>query len=537
VKIRSSFSIFLNTLEVALVSLSALLLSSCSETQVPRDNNFTTNRGIIQSTMSSKDANKRICISSGAELAAAGTTRSPTSSSNSNSPSSSRFLLTNLPSEVYQRVVCFSDFSERMALALTCKKSRNGVEEHEKRVYEEIKRKHRVDETFDERIGDQTNIQTTITKRQKPVDLPWRYRKTVAMKRGLYTVSVAGQIFHCTLFKMILSPSEDRTITIGGPLFEPYVVHICNLSTREHVATLVREEEDEELDNAIFIDDTHIISSHYDFDDDDVVSSSFLLWALNPETNEWESEFLYPPQDTGWPNGSIMDWFRTDKDIICFVMDRSDHSQITVFSLSIDSRVLKTLFTIAECTQDHQVKVRGVSDNKWLLFSITGNGIGDEGRGGGFYVYNLETNQESDFLEETVNYDVYELQQAVDCSKTYFTMQNNVVEGHRSVVSFRLGNDGRLRQHASFLVSGMARWIVAASQSHMFLEDDGKINVYNSMTGRCYGSLDFSNNERRVANGQQVVISKRRGEFFVAQAERVRGITIEAFCLKEPIIM
>ena len=62
-------------------------------------------------------------------------------------------LLLDLPNGVFLRLVSFSDFSARMALALAlaCQQTRDEVETHEKKVYETIKSKHRVDETFDAR--------------------------------------------------------------------------------------------------------------------------------------------------------------------------------------------------------------------------------------------------------------------------------------------------------------------------------------------------------------------------------------------------
>lgn len=57
-------------------------------------------------------------------------------------------LLDLIPSAVFLRLVALSDYSTRLALCLTCKRGRDEVEIHEKRVYEAIKREHRVDRTY-----------------------------------------------------------------------------------------------------------------------------------------------------------------------------------------------------------------------------------------------------------------------------------------------------------------------------------------------------------------------------------------------------
>jgi len=134
-------------------------------------------------------------------------------------PSLNYCSLLDLPSEVFLRLVSLSDFSTRMSLALTCKRLLCAVETHEKKVYESIKRDHRVDKTFEKRVCDQSEMQTTITRRKKPVSVPYRYRKTIAMIEPLYSITSEANKTDVTggdysPYETILSPSEDRIAII-----------------------------------------------------------------------------------------------------------------------------------------------------------------------------------------------------------------------------------------------------------------------------------------------------------------------------------
>jgi len=70
----------------------------------------------------------------------------------------------DLPSEgVFQRILSFLDYSERLDLTLVFKNNKRVLEEVEtysKTVYEAMKREHRVDQTFDARVRDQSNLKT-----------------------------------------------------------------------------------------------------------------------------------------------------------------------------------------------------------------------------------------------------------------------------------------------------------------------------------------------------------------------------------------
>jgi len=158
-------------------------------------------------------------------------------SSNNAAPLSSSNLLLDLPNEVFLRLVAFSECPARLALAMTCKKARDGVEMHEEKVYLAIKSHHRVDETFEERVCDQSRIKTSITKRIKPVSLPYRYKKIIAMKTSLYKFE-SGDVEDRISFpsELVVSPSEDRIVVIGGGRGDS--AHVYDLTTRRLAATL-----------------------------------------------------------------------------------------------------------------------------------------------------------------------------------------------------------------------------------------------------------------------------------------------------------
>jgi len=87
--------------------------------------------------------------------------------------------------DVLPTIVAFVDPSDRNSMVLVNSHLRDAVEVHSKNMLTKITKDHAVDDTFENRIQDQTRIRTTQTK---PVDLPYRYLLTAAKKTPLYTV-------------------------------------------------------------------------------------------------------------------------------------------------------------------------------------------------------------------------------------------------------------------------------------------------------------------------------------------------------------
>jgi len=89
------------------------------------------------------------------------------------------------------------------------------------------------------------------------------------------------------------------------------------------------------------------------------------------------------------------------------------------------------------------VEALGVSDNKWLIFRVSKISAPSPR----FCVYNLETNRRINFFPEAMEYGFHQLQQALDCSKSFFSIVRK--DGHRNIVAFAM-NDGGLSEQFSF---------------------------------------------------------------------------------------
>jgi len=171
-----------------------------------------------------------------------------------------------------------------------------------------------------------------------------------------------------------------------------------------------------------------------------------LIWTENNETGVWNSEPFLPP-DTRFSNerevARMMACVRRgEQELICFMsMDFSEH--ITVVSVNMNDKSLKTLFTVGDYSRIHLVRALGVFDSKWLVFSIRGDG----GRSaGGLYVYNLETNGQTDFWDAAELPSMFGMQPAAECSKTFWTY----CAKRCAALGFRLDEDGRLSK-ANFI--------------------------------------------------------------------------------------
>jgi len=119
------------------------------------------------------------------------------------------FPLANLPSGAIQSMVSFQTAKERASLRLTCVSLCTEVETFCKQALVGLKIKHRVDDTFDARIRDQTGLGTTLTK---PVILPFFYLLWKAMRTHLYKLEppVRNNAAHC--IHLQLSKSGDRIV-------------------------------------------------------------------------------------------------------------------------------------------------------------------------------------------------------------------------------------------------------------------------------------------------------------------------------------
>jgi len=111
-----------------------------------------------------------------------------------------------------------------------------------------------VDETFHERIRDQSNIRTARTK---PVELPLRYLLWIVAgvrKDPLYKVNLGDQsIGNRCIFEIVISPSRNRIAIDWGE-----TIGVYDLKNKEKLTTLVHPELT--FHGIRFLDDTRILS-------------------------------------------------------------------------------------------------------------------------------------------------------------------------------------------------------------------------------------------------------------------------------------
>lgn len=183
-----------------------------------------------------------------------------------------------LPSEVFLRIVSFSDSAAHLEQALTCQRTREEIETYSKQVYEKIKQEHAVDDTFEERVCDPTNLHQTTTG-PKPVSIPYRYRKIVARGKPLYSTVLGGGSIRRN--KMVLSPSEDRIAVLDNAREH---VLIFDLSTKEQVATINHPDSGSPFRNVVLLrDDNRAVTR--------CTRSGLRIWTES-ELGDWRSKFF-----------------------------------------------------------------------------------------------------------------------------------------------------------------------------------------------------------------------------------------------------
>lgn len=143
---------------------------------------------------------------------------------------------TDILKDILPTIAGFVDPSDRCAMALAHSGLRNAVETHSKNCLATIIRDHAVDDTFAERIRDQTHLETSRTK---PAKLPDRYLLAVAKKTPLYTL-IDGAVFgpdkdpgEIIWGDFSINRSDTRLVFAepsGGP--RRASVHIYDLTTK-----------------------------------------------------------------------------------------------------------------------------------------------------------------------------------------------------------------------------------------------------------------------------------------------------------------
>jgi len=142
-------------------------------------------------------------------------------------------LLADLPSGAIQNILDIQkSHKDRASLRLTCQGMHNEVEIFCKDSMARLKKKHQVDDTFDRRIRDQTDL---TTPRTKPLHLPFFYLLWKAMKTYLYKLESQERNADPDCVNLQLSESEDRiAVSVEvGPVADDYEARLWDLNTKQ----------------------------------------------------------------------------------------------------------------------------------------------------------------------------------------------------------------------------------------------------------------------------------------------------------------
>lgn len=403
-----------------------------------------------------------------------------------------------VPSEVFLRVLSFLDCPKRQELTLVNKRFWNEVETYSKKLYETIKNNHRVEPTFETRVRDQSNIQTVL---EKPVNLPYRYMVKVSGKAPLYSlirVKESRRIHPV----MSLSPSENRVAVVK----HSSLVQVYDLLSRQHVAGFALQN----VRDVFMLDDSRIITCrNHRFD-------AISIWTES-ETGIWSSARVLQ-HNIPFPFGLFGRSILSGQEIIYF--GKQNHDLICI-SVNINDGSIQRRFTIScgSTIRFYQIHEPSGENNRWLIFSIR-----TAQKSGGLFIYNLETNQRTFFLPETML--TFRLIQMPDCSNTFCTLKKE--RDDKAVIIFSLSDDGRLLERVTFPIQS-GRYLVGAFQSKVFVKDDAdKVVSYHADTGeQCQSPLGSA-----IHPGKSFrwCVSKSRNELLTVRYKT----DINAFCLQEP---
>jgi len=154
-------------------------------------------------------------------------------------PSAAVLGLLDLTGAPIQHVLSFLPFADRLQKAETCKSLLEDVEALSSNQLEHIIMSHACNDAdrldFDARIRDQTNIDTSATRRFKPVHLPKRYLRWMAERKYVRTIPVET---YAMIQNVAVSPSGNR-IAFPMGLGDNRKVEIWNLATNTKLATII----------------------------------------------------------------------------------------------------------------------------------------------------------------------------------------------------------------------------------------------------------------------------------------------------------
>ena len=441
---------------------------------------------------------------------------------------STRLPLPKFPSNVVHHILKFSGNLDRLSLAATSKGMLNEVEVYSKSALARFKTKHGVDETFDARIHDQSNI---VTTRSKPVELPSRYLLWASKRTYLYKLGEPRQgcVLHCR--SLALSPSGNRILIAENGIARDHFaavsprnnVHVVDLPTKQRLCMILHEENTGGPARVFWFGDLIVTCS----------SSSIRVWSETGQLkHEHHAGTLLYKQWKQHPKG-VMYISGRDKlqclDVQTGVLVTHSLSEITGRQVTGPVTERKVFEIVAIC------------DGKWLILNVR-RGLRDDDKSYLSEIFSIDISNYSIKQQIKGRFDFDWLVQAADSpSMIYGSNDEDLLVDVFEIV------DGRLSQLSSFQVTVGISKILAVYESNIVAKLQGghKLGVFNAENGKLDRSLVLP---PRVPDRSWYVwdfkmmaeVSKTRQELFVGLSGmlldgdvRDSGKTVAAYCLNE----
>jgi len=378
-------------------------------------------------------------------------------------------LMAELPRNAIQHILSFQAHRDRLPLAATSKGMRDEIEIYSESALTKLKTKHRVDETFDARIRDQSNI---VTTRSKPVELPSRYLLWAGKKAHLYKLMCEpppGGVYYPACNGLALSPSGTRIMisekghtSNGHPCL---IVHVLDCSTKQRLQII-----------------EHVDMAAFDYADvfwfgDLIVTCSSSVIRVWTETGQLKHEH------------------RIDQNCHTFSLTR--HNQDLVYMtgfdkihrLNVQTGVLATNAlpeTMCEKFEGVEWFKIFVCDGKWLILDIVGelhNGV---------FVSSMFSIDLCDYSikQEIEGHPDKQFKQSSDCSTMIYGLS---MDSSPLVVDTFEIVDGCFLPRLSYQVSVEIDQILTVHESNFVAEfqNGHKLGVFNAENGELERSMDL----------------------------------------------
>jgi len=350
-----------------------------------------------------------------------------------------RCLLLELPGEVASIIMSFQAHSDRLSMAATCGYFWKAVEVFSERKLDEFRRRHagRMDATWDERITDQSLIDTVIPI---PVELPYRYLHWKAYRTRLCSFGRMAPCLGGRDFLHVL-PDGEGVLTIA----QDSSMHLWDPTTKESTVVLDGFNIDRVYEAELLVCGRLIVACF----------NRRIIQVCNLDGDRLHS---YNTND----DGSIKSMAMNEQKV--FFTD----SEANISCLELSSGLVRQdLFTFnRSLTDSHGASNMAVCGNM-LVFLCAG-----------IYVFDLEDNAQKDFMAGSYSFIV----KATDDDST-------LIVGRYDTVTVLSLDEGGLTQSFSFTLSPRRclAQILLVNRAHAYVsvyeEDQRKVEVYNILNG------------------------------------------------------